>query len=584
MVSETTFLLEMAIIMVTAGVTSVVFSKLRLPVVIGYLAAGMILGPNLFEPSFVSDLDTINALANAGIVLLMFTLGLEFNFRRLKKVGLFAALAGSVEIVLMITLGYGLGMALGWPTIQSIFLGAVMSISSTAVIIRVLTDAGMMKEEFAEAIVGILIVEDIAAVIILTLASPLAAGNGVTLTSIVLQVAYIGAFMLILLVLGLAVLPRLMDRLYSTASPETLLIVSLGLCFGMAIVAHFFGLSVAIGAFLVGIIISQSNAQEKVVERITPIKEMFMALFFISIGLLIDPWLIMDNIIVAVAIAAVFIVGKIFSVTIGTFLSNKDARTSAMTGLGMVAMGEFSFVIAKTAFDLGAVDQLFYSSVIGAALITMLYLPASFHRAPGTVTALGYALPASVRESLRRVDHLRTDMGVWMNAHADRRREVQRQTFWIFIDVIIIFLLQVLAVAFYDIVGLFGVDPDGVRAITYMLVTAAFIGLMLPPLINILSRVRVVGLMLIRGVMEAGHFEAGAERRLFRVFVNLIISIIGIVLFFLFIPIAPQVEGFPVLLVFGVAVGLVIAYLLWDANKSAYDRMCHILTDRLHEE
>jgi len=584
MVSETTFLLEMAIIMVTAGVISVIFSKLRLPVVIGYLAAGMILGPNLFEPSFVTDLDTINALANAGIVLLMFTLGLEFNLRRLKKVGLFAALAGSVEIVLMITLGYGLGIALGWSPIQSIFLGAVMSISSTAVIIKVLSDAGMMSKEFAEAIVGILIIEDIAAVIILTLASPLAAGDGVTITTIVLQVAYIGAFMIILLVLGLAVLPKLMDRMYPVSSPETLLIVSLGMCFGMAIVAYFFGLSVAIGAFLVGIIISQSVAQEKIVERITPIKEMFMALFFISIGLLIDPWLIMNNIFVAVAIAAVFIIGKMFSVTIGTFLSNKNARTSAMTGLGMVAMGEFSFVIAKTAFDLGAVDQLFYSSVIGAALLTMLYLPASFRRAPQIVTVLGDALPVSVRESLRRVDHLRTDMGVWMNAHADRRREVQRQIFWIFIDIVIIFILQVLAVTFYDIVGLFGVDADGLGAITYMVATAIFIGLMLPPLINILSRVRLIGLMLIRGVMEAGHFETGAEGRLLRVFVNLIISIIGVVLFFLFIPIAPQVAGFPVLLVFGIAVGLVIAYLLWDANKSAYDRMCHILADRLHEE
>ncbi|HQN76538.1 MAG TPA: cation:proton antiporter, partial [Methanomassiliicoccales archaeon] len=331
MQTETAFLLEMAIIMVTAGVISVIFSKLRLPVVIGYLAAGIILGPNLFEPSFVSDLDTIDALANAGIVLLMFTLGLEFNLRRLKKVGLFAALAGSVEIVLMITLGYGLGIALGWPTIQSIFLGAVMSISSTAVIIKVLSDADMMKKEFAEAIVGILIIEDIAAVIILTMSSPLAAGDGVTVASIVLQIAYIGVFMLILLIMGLAVLPRLMDRMYPTASPETLLIVSLGLCFGMAMVAQLFGLSVAIGAFLVGIIISQSMVQEKVVERITPIKEMFMALFFISIGLMIDPWLILDNIIVAVAIAAVFIVGKIFSVTVGTFLSNKDARTSAMT-------------------------------------------------------------------------------------------------------------------------------------------------------------------------------------------------------------------------------------------------------------
>ncbi len=576
-------LFELAIILVTAGAISVLFSKLKLPVVVVYLAAGMILGPNLFEPSFVNDVDIINALADAGIVLLMFTLGLEFNLKRLRKVGLFAALAGTVEIVLMITLGYGLGTMLGWSPVQSIFLGAVMSISSTAVIIKVLSDADMMKKEFAEAIVGILIIEDIAAVIILTLASPLAAGDGISFSGIILQIAYIAIFMLILLILGLAVVPRLLDRFYPTAAPETLLIVSLGLCFGMAIAAQYFGLSVAIGAFLMGIIISQSRVQERLVERIAPIKEMFMALFFISIGLLIDPWLIMDNLLVALAIAGAFIAGKLFSVSLGTFLSNKDARTSLMAGMGMLAMGEFSFVIAKTAFDLGAVDQLFYSSVIGAALVTMFFLPTSFRRAPRTIERLSGALPSSIRESLRRVDHLRTDMGVWMNAHADRRREVQRQIFWIVIDVIIIFLLQVMAVTFYDLVGLFGVDPEGTGAVWYMAAIAAFIGLMLPALLNILSRVRVVGLMLIRGVMEAGHFERGAEGRLFRVFVNIIVAIIGVVLFFLFIPIAPQVQGIPVLLIFGAAEGLVIAYLRWDANRSASDRVCHLLTDGLNK-
>jgi len=577
-------LLELAIILVTAGAISVLFSKLRLPVVIGYLAAGMILGPNLFEPSFVNDIEVINALADAGIVLLMFTLGLEFNLKRLRKVGLFAALAGTVEIVLMITLGYGLGTLLGWSTVQSVFLGAVMCISSTAVIIKVLTDSDMMKKEFAEAIVGILIIEDIAAVIILTLASPLAAGGGISIGGILMQIAYIGIFMLILLILGLAVVPRLLDRFYPSSSPETLLIVSLGLCFGMAMLAQFFGLSVAIGAFLMGIIISQSEVQERLVERIVPIKEMFMALFFISIGLLIEPWLVLDNLLVALAIAGVFIVGKAFSVTVGTFLSNKDAKTSFMAGLGMVAMGEFSFVIAKTAFDLGAVDQLFYSSVIGAALVTMLFLPASFRRAPGTISHVQRLLPGSIKESLRRVDHLRTDMGVWLRSHADRRREVQRQIFWIVIDIVIIFLLQVIAVTFYDLVGLFGLDPDGIGAFTYMVAIAAFIGLMLPALLNILSRVKVLGLMLIRGVMEGGHFERGAEGRLFRAFVDIIVSIIGVVLFFLFIPIAPQVDGFSTLLIFGTVVGAVIAYLLWDANRSAYDRMCHILTDRLHEE
>ena len=250
----------------------------------------------------------------------------------------------------------------------------------------------------------------------------------------------------------------------------------------------------------------------------------------------------------------------------------------------MVAMGEFSFVIAKTAFDLGAVDQMFYSSVIGAALITMLYLPVSFRRAPSIISTASKTLPASVRESLHRLDRLRSDMSIWMNAHADRRREVQRQIFWIIADLGIIFLLQVFAVMFYDFVGLLGVDPAGGGAITYMVAIAILIALMLPPLLNILSRVRLIGLMLIRGVMEAGHFEQGAEGRLFKVFVELMVSGIGVILFFLFIPIAPQVEEFPLLLVFGVVVGLVIAYLLWDANKSAYDRMCHILSDKLHEE
>jgi len=582
--AETTFILEMAIILVTAGATAVLFSRLRLPVVIGYLAAGMILGPNLFEPSFISDIEIINNLANVGIVLLMFTLGLEFNLKRLKKVGLFAALAGGVEIALMISLGFGLGRALGWDPVQSVFLGAVMSISSTAVIIKVLSDMDMIKKEFAEAIVGILIIEDIAAVIILTLASPLASGEDITFGTILLQILFIIIFMAILLLLGLAVVPRVMDHLHLKYSAETLMVVALGFCFGMAIMAKLFGLSVAIGAFLMGIIISQSKAQERLSDRIAPIKEMFMALFFVSIGVLIDPWMIMDNLLVVVIIAAVFIVGKVFAVTIGTYLSNKDAHTSMMTGLGMVAMGEFSFVIAKTAFDLGAVDQMFYSAVIGAALITMLYLPISFRRAPSIISTASKTLPSSVRESLHRLDRLRSDMSVWMNAHADRRREVQRQIFWIIADLGIIFLLQVFAVMFYDFVGLLGVDPAGSGAITYMVAIAILIALMLPPLLNILNRVRLIGLMLIRGVMEAGHFERGAEGRLFKVFVELMVSGIGVILFFLFIPIAPQVEEFPLLLVFGVVVGLVIAYLLWDANKSAYDRMCHILSDKLHEE
>ena len=252
------FLMEFAVILAVAGLTAVIFTKMKMPVVIGYLAAGILVGPYLFPFDLITDMDTINSLANLGIILLMFTIGLDFNIRKLRKTGMFAIVAGTIEVVLMITIGYALGWAMGWSNIESIFLGGVMSISSTAIIIKVLTDAGHLQKPYASGLIGILIIEDIAAVIILAMVSPLGSGKAPGLSSVVWILTAAILFIALSLILGFAVVPRVVDYVKKNYSSEVLLLVSLGLCFGMALLSSEIGLSVAIGAFVMGVIISQS--------------------------------------------------------------------------------------------------------------------------------------------------------------------------------------------------------------------------------------------------------------------------------------------------------------------------------------
>jgi hypothetical protein len=274
--NSTHMLLEIALILVIAGISSVVFTKLRFPAVIGYLAAGMILGPRGIGSVLQFDMDTIDFLANLGIVLLMFSIGLEFNLNRLRKIGSFAILAGGVEVCAMLGIGFTLAHVLGYSFVESIFMGAILSISSTAVILSVLKELGKLKEEYVESLIGILIVEDLAAVILLTMTSPLLTGQVPRLSATITILVVILLFIGFSLVLGLAVVPKLIDRVDRGYSSETLLLVALGLSFSMALVANQIGLSVAIGSFIMGVIIGHARAHLHVEQKVAPIKEMFL--------------------------------------------------------------------------------------------------------------------------------------------------------------------------------------------------------------------------------------------------------------------------------------------------------------------
>jgi monovalent cation:H+ antiporter-2, CPA2 family len=575
--------MEFAVILAVAGLTAVIFTKLKMPVVIGYLAAGILVGPYLFHFDLITDTDTVNSLANLGIILLMFTIGLDFNIQKLRKTGLFAIVAGTIEVVLMITIGYALGWALGWGNIESIFLGGVMSISSTAIIIKVLSDAGHMQKEYAHGLVGILIIEDIAAVIILAMVSPLGAGKAPGLSSVVGILTGAILFIALSLILGFAVVPRIVDYVRKNYPSEVLLLVSLGLCFGMALLSSEIGLSVAIGAFVMGVIISQSTSQHEIVLKTMPIKEMFMAVFFVSIGMLIDPRLVLQNIVPAVLIAAVFIVGKVFSVTTATYVANTDARSAMMSGMAMVAMGEFSFVIVKTGVENGSVSQFFYSTIIGAALITMIVMPILFRYSSRTISFISSHLPESVRVSMRRTETLRSEVRSWMATHAVQRKEILHHLFWIFVDFTIILLIQVFAGFFYGFGLLLSGFADWLSVLPSTLGMIISVALIIPPLISVMRRMRRVVKILVTGLVETGRFHNNSGLVFFRVMTRLGYIFIFITMFFMLIPIAPLAKEFPFLLVVAVIVGIMVTYWLRDINKATYLRMTDLLTENLLE-
>jgi len=572
-------------VIVIAGVTSLLFAKLRMPAVIGYLAAGVILGPYTPPFNLVKNIDSINIMASLGVILLMFSIGLDFNLKRLRKVGLFAVIAGTVEIALMATIGYALGNWFGWSSLEALFLGAVMSFSSTAIIIKVLTDAGNIKKEYAEAIIGILIIEDFAAVIVLTLAAPLTSGAAIEVGEIFDVLTRIVFFVAISLILGIAVIPKAIDLVRKRFSDETLLLVSLGLCFGMSLISLALGLSVAIGAFIMGIVISQSNSVEQVNTKIIPLKEMFLAIFFVSIGMLIDPVLVLANIVAAVIVAIVFIVGKVLSVTFASYVSNLDARTSFMAGMGMVAIGELSFVIAKLGADTHAVGPFFYSTVIGASLLTMLVLPFSVKYSPKVVDAVSVHLPRPIEDVLSLIERLRASVRERLSRSTEIRKDIKTQIIWIFIEFTFIFVVAVVTDFIYyftDVVASLARTSGFLPA---LVLGGLSVALMLPAIFDIIRRVRKIATLLVRVTLESGNFNAVGGRLIYRIFMSLFTIFVAVIMLSVMISLTPATRDVPYLPpIVVIVVGAVIAYILWNVTRSAHRKMAEMLSKGIMDE
>ncbi len=583
--TETALLLDVALILMGAAIVAVLFTKLRMPLVIGYLLVGMLLGPYVLGIDTISDyIEEVNFLANLGIILLMFSIGLEFNLKRLRRIGSFAILAGTIEVLVMLVIGFEVGQLMGWSYMQSIYLGGVVAISSTAVIVRVLVETGKLDSQVGESVVGLLIVEDVAAVVILTVLGSMSTGDSIVSTDLFAQMGSIAIFLVVALLLGLAVVPRCLNYIGRTCNDEVLLLVALGFTFGIAIFAFEIGLSVAIGAFLMGIIISEYRDGERIAKRVEPLKDVFMAIFFVSIGLLINPTLLADTWLVVVILVAVFIFGKIFAVTIASYASNRDIKTSVTTGFAMVAMGEFSFVIAKTGLDAGAVDEAFYSDVIGVAVITMALMPFIFKRSNDFINLTYNKMPKRWVIQAKRMDSLRNELGACLAVRADLKKQVKYQVFWIIIDFVILFIIQLVVQGLYNLSEALDQVADWLKVIPSTLATIVSVALIIPPVVDIVRRTRTIVLASVEGIMSGGKYKWDSGKLILKLLFNFMMVIIGIVLFISFLPLATFYQGVPIIAIMGIVVGSIVAYLIWDANKATYEKVCNLLGEGFEEE
>jgi monovalent cation:H+ antiporter-2, CPA2 family len=370
-----TFLQDLAVIMIVAGLVTIIFHQLKQPVVLGYIIAGVILGPHTPPFSFIHDEAIVKTLAEIGVIFLMFSLGLEFNLRKLFKVGAAALIAAVAEIIILIFVGYEIGQFFGWTSLDSLFLGAMLAISSTTIIIKALDELGMKKENFAHTIFGILIIEDILAVAILALLSSIAISGSINSVEVVITLGKLLVFLVSSLTIGILIIPKLISYVASFRSREMLLITALGLCFGFSLLVVRLGYSVALGAFLIGAIVAEAKEIKLIEKLIIPLTDMFSAIFFVSIGLLVDPKVIMIYIIPIIVITLAVVIGKVVVCSMGVFLAGRDGKTSMRVGMGLAQIGEFSFIIASLGMTLKVTSPFLYPIIVAVSAITTLLTP-----------------------------------------------------------------------------------------------------------------------------------------------------------------------------------------------------------------
>jgi CPA2 family monovalent cation:H+ antiporter-2 len=372
-VSAHAFLVVLTTVLGVAALTTVVFQRLKQPVVLGYILAGLILGPNVPIPLF-ADRQIVQTLSELGVILLMFSLGLEFSLGRLLKLGPTASVTALLQSSLMVWLGFMTGQLFGWTTLESLFAGSIVAISSTTIIAKAF-DEQKVKGPLRELVVGVLIVEDLIAILLMATLTAVASGAGLTATEMVKTTGKLAAFLSCLIVVGLLVVPRAVRAISRLNRPETTLVASIGFCFGISLLAHELGYSVALGAFIAGSLIAESGEAKPIEELIQPVRDLFAAIFFVSVGILIDPALIVEHWVAIAAFTAVVVIGKVVGVSLGAFLTGNGLRTSVQSGMSLAQIGEFSFIIAALGESLNATGQFLYPIAVAVSALTTLTTP-----------------------------------------------------------------------------------------------------------------------------------------------------------------------------------------------------------------
>lgn len=373
MIASQNFLEDLAFVLTVAAITTVIFQAMRQPVVVGYLVAGMLVGPYLPFPLF-ADIDRIHKLSELGVILLMFALGLEFSVRKLVQLAPSAGFITVVQVGMLMWLGYAVGRAFGWTELEGIFVGALLAISSTTIIAKAFAEQRVGKS-LSELVFGVTLFEDLTAVIMLAVLTAIATGAGLSAGMIAVTVGRLAFFLVALVGAGMLIVPRVIRLAARFERNETLVVTSVGICFAVAMIAGVAGYSVALGAFLAGVLVSESGHAHKVEELIAPLRDIFGAVFFVSVGMMLDPRVLADHWPALLALVATVLVGKIVGVAVGAMLSGVSTRVAVQAGMSMAQIGEFSFIIVGAGLQHGATRSFLYSLAIAVSAITAFTTP-----------------------------------------------------------------------------------------------------------------------------------------------------------------------------------------------------------------
>lgn len=397
-----TLIQDLALILAIAGVTTLLFKKLKQPVVLGYILAGLLVGPNFSLLPTISDLEGVKVWADIGVIFLLFSLGLEFSFKKLVNIGGTAGVTGIFEISCMLTLGYFTGKLLGWPTMDCIFLGGIIAISSTTIIIRAFDELGVKTRKFAGMVLGVLIIEDLMAVLLMVLLSTLAVSREFAGADMLYSVLKLVFFLCLWFISGIFLIPGFFKWGRKMMNDETMLVISLGLCLLMVVLATYAGFSAPLGAFIMGSILAETPQAEKIEHLVRPVKNLFGAIFFVSVGLLIQPELLIKYIGPVLLLSFVVILGKTVNVTLGALLSGQPLKQSLQAGMSLAQIGEFSFIIATLGLQLRVTSEYLYPIAVGVSVITTFTTPYMIRLADPFFNWLAPKLPLKWRMAINQ--------------------------------------------------------------------------------------------------------------------------------------------------------------------------------------
>ncbi|RJG06966.1 cation:proton antiporter [Noviherbaspirillum cavernae] len=572
------FIQDLAVIMAIAGIVTILCHRFKQPVVLGYIVAGVILGPHTPPFQLVEDEHTIQILAELGVIFLLFSLGLEFSIKKLFRVGVTALLAAASEIALMLWVGYEIGMFFGWSKMDSIFLGAMLAISSTTIIVKALDELGMKREKFAQLIFGILIVEDILAIGMIALLSGIATSGTVNTEDVFATLGKLSLFMIVALVLGFLIVPRLLTYVSRFKSKEMLLITVLGLCFGFCLLVVKLEYSVALGAFMIGAVMAEARQLHMIERLIEPIRDMFSAIFFVTVGLLFDPKVLSMYAMPIAVITVAVIIGKVLSCGVGTFLAGHDGRTSLRTGMGMAQIGEFSFIIAALGLTLKVTSEFLYPMVVAVSAITTLLTPYLIKLADPLSARAASAMPHGVSQFFSRYP-------AWLQTLQPQGDKAQMTSIVlrILMQVMVNFALVVavfvasgyVASAIWRNWTIWGTDADMQKAIAWG--SALFISL--PFLIAAYRKLKALSMLLAELWVTSAH-QGKARKLVSEIIPFASIMAILLIIASLSISILPPLEYVAVILI----AATVLTFILWKPFVKVHARLQIALFETLNED